>query len=367
MFTWIKRPRYKYHFNNGPVVELVYGNGPYKISFIDDKETVYQDWLEPGEWAKADQKYLKPWTIQIATPGNRCLQSHRFDITGKTVRINLDSKSLGDTLAWVPQVAKFAESYPETTVFISQFWENLIDTSAYPQLQFIPPEENLSDCYATFNIGYYFNNIRGAHKTDPRKLSLGAVAADILGLEYEELRPKLIGKQKVQQVPNRVCIATRSTAGCKEWLNPDGWQEVTDWLVEQNHEVMVIQQEPTNLNNIVDKTGDFPITDRIQQLKSCSFFVGLGSGLSWLAWACHKPVILISGFSLPYTEFTDDCHRVIETSVCHGCWNNVEHQFERGNWDWCPEHGGTSRAFECTREITSKTVIQAIQNIIKPQ
>lgn len=38
-------------------------------------------------------------------------------------------------------------------------------------------------------------------------------------------------------------------------------------------------------------------------LHHASFFIGLSSGLSWLAWATHIPVVLISGFTLPVSEF----------------------------------------------------------------
>jgi autotransporter strand-loop-strand O-heptosyltransferase len=41
----------------------------------------------------------------------------------------------------------------------------------------------------------------------------------------------------------------------------------------------------------------------VDLLRHASFFIGLGSGLSWLAWASGIPVVLISGFSLPNSEF----------------------------------------------------------------
>ena len=43
--------------------------------------------------------------------------------------------------------------------------------------------------------------------------------------------------------------------------------------------------------------------DRITDIFNCDFFIGLGSGLSWLAWALDRKVILISSFSAPYSEF----------------------------------------------------------------
>ena len=126
---------------------------------------------------------------------------------------------------------------------------------------------------------------------------------------------------------------------------------------------MVIQKESCDLNGVINESGDHSIQKRIQQIKDCSFFIGLGSGLSWLAWALSKPVVLISGFSLPYTEFSQDCERVINTSVCHGCWNDDRYTFERGNWNWCPVHKGTQRQFECSHSIAPEQVIESIDNL----
>jgi len=50
-------------------------------------------------------------------------------------------------------------------------------------------------------------------------------------------------------------------------------------------------------------------------LATCEFFIGLGSGLSWLAWACELPVVLISGFSEKWSETTLDTYRVINENV----------------------------------------------------
>lgn len=55
-----------------------------------------------------------------------------------------------------------------------------------------------------------------------------------------------------------------------------------------------------------DFTGNLPLAERIALLRHADFFIGLGSGLSWLAWSCRIPVVLISGFSLPGYEF---CNR----------------------------------------------------------
>jgi autotransporter strand-loop-strand O-heptosyltransferase len=95
------------------------------------------------------------------------------------------------------------------------------------------------------------------------------------------------------------------------------------------------------------------------------FFIGLSSGLSWLAWALEKHVVMISNFTEPDHEFTYNCTRIINKLVCNGCWNNPNIIFDKGNWNFCPVHEGTNRQFECHTSITSDMVINQIQHLIK--
>ena len=36
---------------------------------------------------------------------------HKFNVEGKKVKISFDSKSVGDTLAWMPHVVRISEKY----------------------------------------------------------------------------------------------------------------------------------------------------------------------------------------------------------------------------------------------------------------
>ena len=111
--------------------------------------------------------------------------------------------------------------------------------------------------------------------------------------------------------------------------------------------------------NVIDKTGDLPLEDRINDLYHCEFFIGLGSGLSWLAWACEKSVVMISGFSDPKSEFYTP-YRVHNKNVCNSCWSDVNCTFDRSNWLWCPR----DKDFECSREITFDMVKEKIDKCI---
>jgi len=353
------------HFNDGPVAENPREGKPVRVRFILNGECQYETIIGPGEWARADIKYAADWCIEVRTARGRLIHRHHFDPAHKSIRINIDSRSLGDTLAWMPHIDRYKRKNPSVELFVSQFWDSLDFQAQYPDIKFIAPDLPLDHCYATYNLGYYFDRLDTRHPVDPRTVPLGKVASDILGIEYQECRPRMAAHGPGQTIPGRyVCVATASTANLKHWLHDHGWQSVVDSLRARGFGVVVVQKEPTALKNVIDRTGDIPIPERISDLRHCEFFVGLGSGLSWLAWALGKPVVMISGFSKPFAEFMDKCYRVVNDRVCNGCWNDTAHVFDRGDWNWCPKFRDTNRQFECSRSITPQMVMQQIDRLI---
>lgn len=111
-----------------------------------------------------------------------------------------------------------------------------------------------------------------------------------------------------------------------------------------------------------DVTGRLPLQERVDLLRHASFFIGLPSGLSWLAWACHIPVVLISGFSLPDSEFYTPW-RVFNSHGCNGCWDDTRLDFDHQDFFWCPRHKGTPRQYECTQLITGTQVNGVINRV----
>ena len=84
---------------------------------------------------------------------------------------------------------------------------------------------------------------------------------------------------------------------CKNWNNPNGWREVVAFLKEHGYRVICIDQKPVHGTGIVwthiphgaeDETGDRPLAERARWLRHADFFIGLSSGLSWLAWAAGR-------------------------------------------------------------------------------
>jgi autotransporter strand-loop-strand O-heptosyltransferase len=94
------------------------------------------------------------------------------------------------------------------------------------------------------------------------------------------------------------------------------------------------------------------------------FFIGISSGLSWVAHALGKKVIMVSGVTSEDNEFEEDTIRVMNKKVCHGCINSSEIKFDVNDWLWCPLHKNTERQFECTKQITPDDVLEAVKKII---
>ena len=200
------------------------------------------------------------------------------------------------------------------------------------------------------------------HPSDPKGEPLQKIAADVLGLDYQEIRPNIKLKDNKSPFERKyVTIATKSTANAKHWHNPYGWQEVVNHLKSRGYEVVHMSKEGTDLQGVI-RAEDLSIDDAARWIKNSEFFIGLGSGLSWLAWSLGKKVLMISGFSMKFCEFTQDCYRVINESVCHGCFNT--HIFDRGDWNWCPVNKNTPKQFECTKKISSERVLEEIEKII---
>ncbi len=284
--------------------------------------------------------------------------------------IHLASSSLGDTLGWVPQVEEYRlTNKSEVDIRVTPRLVDLFD-SVYPLLNFVA--EANGNYEASFSIA--------CHKPSDFTVPLIQLATDQLGLPYHEIKPKisLPSNLKNNFKKKYVCIATQSTAQCKYWNNPVGWDQTVDYLQSLGYDVVCIDQyarfgtegqwNDTPVNSIrknrFNDDIDIPLIERINDLYFCDFFIGLGSGLSWLAWALNKPVVLISGFSAPKAEFYTP-YRVINEDVCNSCWNDVECMpFDTGDWMWCPRHKGSSRHFECTKQITFEMVKKQIDRLL---
>ncbi len=244
----------------------------------------------------------------------------------------------------------------------------------YPDIEFIKPGTPQDDLYAMYEVGWHYDeegNIdHNRNPLDFRKIPLQGAAYNILGLEPEEIKPKLTFKNTGPTIEgDYVVIAPHGSSHAKYWNYPGGWQAIIDHLNSKGYKVVMITQEPLGdkwhdsklggtLTGVIDKTGNHPLSERANDMLNAKAFIGIGSGLSWLAWALETPVVMISGFSEAYSEFKD-CKRISPPkNKCSGCFNRT--RLDAGDWEWCPDHKNTNRMFECTKSIIPSTVINAI-------
>jgi len=359
------------HFVVNPFFEITgQSDKIFDIRFYDENDfLIYNNKLPINHWIKLNREYFTKWKTEVYED-DKLIYSNVLNLKDQRVYISFGSKSLGDTLAWIPYCEEFRKKH-DCKLIVSTFMNSLFKDQ-YPNIEFVEPGDVVNNVVAQYRLGWFYNEDGlvnyNSHPLDFRKQSLQKTATDILGLEYKEIRPKL----KLPNVPKKkkVGIGFHSTAQAKYWNNPDGWQSVIDHLDALGYECMIYSKEGDGyMNNFYPKGVTLfkggNLQEVIDDLSTCEFFIGLGSGLSWLAWACELPVILISGFSEKFAETKLDTYRVINEDVCHGCFNND--RLNAGDWNWCPLHKGTDRQFECSKQITSDMVIKEINNIMNKE
>jgi len=132
---------------------------------------------------------------------------------------------------------------------------------------------------------------------------------------------------------------------------------VINYLHEKGYKVINVSLEPNPFDNC-EQIINTDIQKTMAIIHHSEFFIGLGSGVSWLAWALGKEVVMINNFAAEDHEF--DCIRITNKNVCNGCWNNSNFKFDAGDWDWCPIYKNTPRHFECQRSIVAEDVIDRL-------
>jgi len=348
------------HFVNNPFFEIKgLGVKPYKVEFYDNGNLFYGTELKPNMWTKLSRQYYTDWDIRVFD-NDELIYTYKPNFENKRVFISFDSRSLGDSIAWIPYLLEFKNKH-NCQVIVSTFWNKLFKNS-YPQIEFVEPGSTVHDLIAMYTVGWFYDTDKEPEL--PNTIPLQKTMTNIIGLEFNEIKPTLdFIPSKRPFVEKYVTIANESTAGVKYWNNPNGWRELIDYLISKGYKIINVSKESDRMDGVT-KLKDTSIESTMNCIHHSEFFVGLSSGLSWLSWALGKHVVMISNFTEPDHEFTSNCTRITNPSVCNGCWNNPMFKFDKGDWNWCPEHKGTERQFECHKSITSQMVINRIQHLL---
>ena len=354
----------------GPKVEIL-GNidEEYRVEFIDKKTNfiLFETTIRNNHWASSNIRYFIDWRIRIWR-GTDLFHEEDYNASGKRVYIALDSKALGDTLAWFPYVEEFGKKH--NCKMVTSTFHNDMLIQQYPDIEFINPGDIAENLYAMYGLGLFYNedgsiNIQ-KNPTDPKTVTMQKMATDILGLDFKEVKPRL-PKRDVKKDDKLITIAIHGTAQSKYWNNQTGWQEVVDWLKDRGYRVRLLSKEQSGyMGNFepkgIEKHPWGPIELVMDEMAKSKAFIGIGSGLSWLSWGLGTKTVLISGFSYDWAEM-EDCVRIsAPKDMCSGCFNRLK--LDAGDWNWCPDHKGTIRQFECTKSITGEMVIKELEKFL---
>jgi autotransporter strand-loop-strand O-heptosyltransferase len=335
------------HFVDGPFLEIKgISDSDFKVQFLDEKGSIYyENTIKSNCWVKLNRQYFTKWTTKVWQDGH-LIYKNTLNLANKTVFISIESKSLGDSMAWIGYCEEFRKKH-KCHVIVSSYWNKILD---YPNLEFVEPG-SLVNCYAMYRIGYFYNENK--EPIEPNKIPLQQAASNILGLEFAEIVPTLRYSKENPNLGRYVTIATNSTAQCKFWQRED-WQMLINWLTESGYKVINVSKEKNPFINC-EALEDTSILNTMNIIANAEFQVSLSSGLSWLAYGLGTYVFMISNFTSEDYEFTINCTRIVNPKVCHNCWS--EYRLDAGKWDWCPRQ----KNFECHTSITADLVINKLK------
>ena len=291
----------------------------------------------------------------------------------KTVHIHLLSNSIGDTIASTPYVSEYQKRHNVNVIFNINDPFIFLLNEVYENIQFIG-RNDIVEYDEKISIDYVFNK------------SIQSGYAEQLGFENPPyIRPVVSIPELLRPIKNKyIALGVHSTCQVKYWNHPNGlksqgeatnWNELSSILRKRGYTPVTVEKDemygvppfyngiPSKSNKQVGKT----ILEAANIINHSEFYIGLSSGMSWIAHALGKKVVMISNFTEDWNEFDlslDDYIRITNKSVCHGCWNkiNIDHTFNSSDWYWCPLHKDTERHFECHKSISVNDVVEKIKH-----
>ncbi|QDH18034.1 autotransporter strand-loop-strand O-heptosyltransferase [Swingsia samuiensis] len=337
---------------------------------------IFDDALFSSGLLQTEKRYFFPLELTI-WKNQEEIFSHVFSLENKKILVSMHLGALGDHIAWIEHVSAFSKIHNcRIDCCVSPALIPLFEKE-YPHITFITNKElqKENDYYAHYKVMIFANDLERKYQpNDYRQSGLVHTAPYILGLPPIERKPHITLENNDRPLEEPyICIATQASGLYKYWLNPHGWPNIIQFLQKQGYRIVCIDQSKgkgqENIWNmlpkdVIDETGDKPLTERARWLKHADFFIGLSSGLSWLAWTVNTPVVMISGFTEPFNEFFTP-YRVINRHVCTGCANDTSQLLDRNDPLFCPYFKGTDRMFECSYMITPEHVISTLRPLLK--
>lgn len=318
------------------------------------------------------EQYCIPWVVEAWLDGRSVFQ-HLWDCEGQKVCLYIDGSlpeqppPLGEAVQMLSVARAFGREHDCKLAVRPGIALSALAHRCYPEFEIV--EAVPEDAYATYHLGT-FNEEYFSAPMDGLAAPWQEYARELLALRgLPEMDAWLPSAPRPAGLESPyVCVAVQASGAGKCWLRPGGWDEVVAYLRGLGYRVLCLDRDrvtdedgyhiemPTGAE---DFTGNRPLEERLDMLAYADMFIGVSSGLAWLAKAARCPVVLISGITLPYTEFYTP-YRVSNRHVCRGCYNDLRFPW---NKERCPRHRGTERELECSKGITAEQVIFEIERV----
>ncbi len=146
----------KRFFINEPFLEILGDSeSEFEVKFFDEVGVChYNSKIKSNHWIKLNRKYFTKWNTKIYENGI-AIYDETLDYSGKRVFINFDSKSLGDTVSWIPYVLEFKKAH-NCDVVVSTYWNQLFN-EVYPELEFVQPGTVVHNIFGQYNLGWFWD------------------------------------------------------------------------------------------------------------------------------------------------------------------------------------------------------------------
>lgn len=359
------RVKFKADYRDGAKLEVIGDTRDprnFLVKFIDEEtgDLVHESTIRTGYWTSPAAKDAK-WKIEVWSGGELMYENRKPVIENAPEVIEIASASLGDTIGALAMIDQYRKNTGKKVDVICNH-RNVFHDS-YPEMKLYPQGTEIDE-----NM-----KIKGKEYSDYRKIyykfekPLMAGYGDQLGVS-EIPKTKIDKKRNERPMKQKYfCFSMHSTAQAKHWNNPEGWNKLCDLMKAQGITPVCIDRTERYgtegywnkvPNNCVRKLG-LTLKEAIRYIQHAEFFVGLSSGLSWVANALDVPTVVISNVTTSDHEFFgENVIRISDESVCHGCFH-VE-QFDAGDWLWCPRNKDTENQFVCSKVITAERVAEEI-------
>lgn len=331
----------------------------YKVQIYDDYTGIlhHSFYTKKNKQFYSDVKFYIRWLIKIYKDGQLVYQ-HRLNLKDQKVIIEFPGIAIGDFLAAIGTIQQFQIKH-QCDLYLFMYSQELIDIvkDQYPNIKFVSSVNMLSEpCYA-----YYLMSIGNMMQptinlADCRLVGLEYTFSYLLNIPQEDIQKAKLNLSAQRQIKDKYVVINTSASGHgKEWIK-DRWIEVVKYLKSLGYIVYQVGLEEQLIDGCIDLIGNIHLQKRIDLIKYADMFIGLSSGLSWIAYSCNVPVVMICNLTLPRHQFYTK-YRVQPTIGCKGCFHQITPTFI----NICQN----TNQFECKTNITVKQVCNTIDKVIK--